>query len=336
MEWQFKKIKEDVCRKVRGVQTEKDWEDLRIEYLGRKGLLVKMYEDLTEKPKEEKPGLGKKINELRKWITEELKKSKVRIEENIKGIKVLSQDVTLPGVFQTQGHRHLLTQTIEEICDIFTGMGFSVQEGPEIESEFYNFDALNIPRNHPSRDGFDTFYVDKEDAGDKTKKMLLRSQTSPMQVRIMEENKPPLAVLIPGRVYRPDAVDASHSFMFHQIEGLIVDKKLTFSDLKGILEHFLKRVFSEEIEMRFRPHFFPFTEPSAEVDILWEGGKKDWLEIMGCGMVHPNVFKSSGYEENEYTGLAFGLGVERIAMLKYGISDIRVFYENDFRFLRQF
>jgi len=254
-------------------------------------------------------------------------------------------DVTIPGVAPSVGHAHILTQTIDEICHIFEQLGFAVQEGPEIETEFNNFTALNIPADHPSRDGFDTFYLEQPDPDDKKVNLLLRSHTSPAQIRIMKENKPPLAVIVPGKVYRPDAVDASHSFMFHQIEGLLVDEDVKFSDLKGLLTAFLKRLFGEKIKMRFRPHFFPFTEPSAEVDIscyICEGkgcsvcGRKGWLEIMGCGMVHPKVFEAVGYPKGKYTGLAFGLGVERMTMLKHGIHDIRLFYENDVRFLKQF
>jgi len=254
-------------------------------------------------------------------------------------------DLTLPGVFQKVGRPHVLHQTIEEICASFEKLGFVVQEGPEIETEFNNFTALNIPAEHPSRDSFDTFYVQAEDTTNKGRNLLLRSQTSPGQIRVMQNNKPPLAVIIPGKVYRPDAVDASHSFMFHQIEGLLVDVDVKFSDLKGLLTVFCQKFFSEEIKMRFRPHYFPFTEPSAEVDIscyICKGkgcsvcGKKGWLEIMGCGMVHPKVFEHAGYPKGKYTGLAFGMGVERIAMLKYGINDIRLFYENDKRFLEQF
>ncbi len=254
-------------------------------------------------------------------------------------------DVTIPGVASPVGHAHILTQTIDEICAIFEQLGFSVQEGPEVETEFNNFTALNIPADHPSRDGFDTFYLKQPDPDDRQVNLLLRSHTSPAQVRIKQANKPPLAVVVPGKVYRPDAVDASHSFMFHQIEGLLVDKDIKFSDLKGLVTVFLKRLFGEEIKMRFRPHFFPFTEPSAEVDIscyICEGkgcsvcGSKGWVEIMGCGMVHPKVFEAVGYPKGKYTGLAFGLGVERMTMLKHGIHDIRLFFENDARFLNQF
>jgi phenylalanyl-tRNA synthetase alpha chain len=246
----------------------------------------------------------------------------------------------MPGIAQHLGRLHPLTQVMEEICTIFNRMGFSVMEGPEIETEYNNFTGLNIPLEHPSRDVFDTFYL-KQGA----EKLLLRSHTSPMQVRVMKSRRPPLAVVVPGRVYRPDAVDASHSFMFNQIEGFMVDEGIKFSDLKGVLEVFAKAVFGKDIKMRFRPHFFPFTEPSAEADIsciICKGqgcsvcGRKGWLEILGSGMIHPNVFKQVGYDPKKYTGFAFGLGIERIAMLKYGIGDIRLFFENDLRFLKQF
>ena len=218
-------------------------------------------------------------------------------------------------------------------------MGFVAIETPEIETEFHNFTGLNIPIDHPSRDAFDTFYLEADDPSAKGRKLLLRSHTSPGQVRIMKQHKPPLAVIVPGRVYRPDAVDASHSFMFHQVEGLLVDEKVSFSELKGLLTEFCRRFFGPQVKMRFRPHFFPFTEPSAEVDINAEIlgiQRKKWLEILGCGMVNPKVFKTAGYPEGKYKGLAFGMGVERMAMLKYGINDIRLFYENDVRFLKQF
>jgi len=245
----------------------------------------------------------------------------------------------MPGVAQEIGHLHPLTQVNDEICRIFNRIGFSIVEGPEIESEYNNFTGLNIPLEHPSREAFDTFYLKDYP------KMLLRSHTSPVQVRAMKKHKPPLAIIVPGKVYRPDAVDASHSFMFHQVEGFMVDKGIRFSDLKGILELFARTVFGDDIKMRFRPHFFPFTEPSAEVDIsciICKGkgcsvcGRKGWLEILGAGMIHPNVFKEVGIDPKKYNGFAFGMGVERIAMLKYGINDIRLFFENDLRFLKQF
>jgi phenylalanyl-tRNA synthetase alpha chain len=229
---------------------------------------------------------------------------------------------------------------MEEICDVFEKLGFVLEDGPEVETEFHNFTGLNIPIDHPSRDAFDTFYVEADDPTAKGRKLLLRSHTSPGQVRVMKAHKPPMAVIIPGRVYRPDAVDASHSFMFHQIEGLLVDQNVKFSDLKGLLTEFCKRFFGPSVKMRFRPHYFPFTEPSAEVDIaadIFKGtARRPWLEILGCGMVNPKVFEAAGYPSGQYTGMAFGMGVERMAMLKYGIKDIRVFTENDVRFLKQF
>ena len=335
MRWDFKEIEGLVEKDFENILSEKDLEVFRIKYLGRKGLIPEIYSSLAGLSSDEKPLVGKKANDLRQKISLQIKNK----QESLKNLKDKSSDsgidLTLPGVYSEIGHKHLITQTVEEICQIFEKMGFDVFEGPEIETEFYNFSALNIPSDHPSRDGFDTFYLDDSQEKQKEKR-LLRSHTSPSQIRIMENYKPPLSVIVPGKVYRPDAVDASHSFMFHQIEGLLVDKDVKFSQLKGLLIEFCQRLFSKNIKMRFRPHFFPFTEPSAEVDIFWEKGKKDWLEIMGCGMVHPEVFKAVGYSKGKYTGLAFGLGVERIAMLKHGITDIRVFYDNDKRFLDQF
>jgi len=321
-------------------------ESFRVKYIGRKGILSKLYGELSQAPVDRRPQLGKKINELKNKFNQifEEKKSEIKRQQD-KEFQAEALDITLPGVAQPKGHKHILSQTIDEICGLFEKLGFVVQEGPEIETEFNNFTALNIPIDHPSRDAFDTFYLDCKDPQNKDHYLLLRSHTSPGQIRIMGDHKPPLAVIIPGRVYRPDAVDASHSFMFHQIEGLLIEKDVKFSDLKGLLTVFCKRLFGKDIKMRFRPHFFPFTEPSAEVDISCylckaKGcsvcGRKGWLEIMGCGMVHPNVFKAVGYKKGQYTGLAFGMGIERIAMLKYGINDIRIFFENDIRFLKQF
>jgi len=336
MSYNFKELHGTIEEEALNISNSQELENFRIKYLGRKGLLLEIYASLAMAPKEEKPALGKNINDLKNRISEIVDEKKKNIKDNRKKSSKRKIDVTIPGVAQKVGHKHILTQTIEEICDIFEGLGFSIQEGPEIETQFNNFTALNIPEDHPSREGFDTFYLNQNDPKDKNKSLVLRSHTSPGQIRIMQENEPPLAVIIPGRVYRPDAVDASHSFMFHQIEGLLVDRDVKFSDLKGLLDVFCKRLFGDKIKMRFRPHFFPFTEPSAEVDISWKDGKKDWLEIMGCGMVHPQVFQHAGYPLGKYSGLAFGLGVERITMLKYGIDDIRLFYENDQRFLEQF
>ncbi len=346
MTWDFEAIAKQIDEEIKIISDHKALESFRIKYLGRKGLISQMYAALATLPSEEKPIVGKNANIL--------KARAIRfIEEKTKGIndRQKSQsiqdtlDITLPGVASPVGHRHILTQTIEEICILFEKLGFVVQEGPEIETEFNNFTALNIPIDHPSRDAFDTFYLQEHDPHKKDRYLLLRSHTSPGQIRIMQEYQPPLAVVIPGKVYRPDAVDASHSFMFHQIEGLLVEPGVKFSDLKGLLTVFCKKFFSEDIKMRFRPHFFPFTEPSAEMDIscykcAGKGcsvcGRKGWLEIMGCGMVNPKVFDAVGYKKGKYTGLAFGMGVERIAMLKHGIPDIRIFFENDIRFLEQF
>ncbi|MCB9747112.1 MAG: phenylalanine--tRNA ligase subunit alpha [Candidatus Omnitrophica bacterium] len=334
MDWNLEETEKKALIEIKNAVDEKELEVFRIKYLGRKGVVQEIFSYLGKVPKEDKPLFGQKANSLRNNITKAIETKKQSFIEKTKDF--LNLDVTLPGVAVSLGHKHLITQTIDEICSLFETLGFVIQEGPEIETEAHNFEGLNIPEDHPSRDGFDTFYLEAEDPYEKNKNLLLRSHTSPGQIRIMKEHKPPLAVVIPGRVYRPDAVDASHSFMFHQIEGLLVDKDIKFSDLKGLLTDFCQKFFGKNINMRFRPHYFPFTEPSAEVDISWKDGKKEWLEIMGCGMVHPKVFEFVGYKKGAYTGLAFGLGVERIAMLKHGVSDIRTFYENDNRFLKQF
>ena len=320
-------------------------EVLRIKYLGRKGILAKLTAGIADLPVGQRSQFGQQVNQIKQRLNRLLEEKKQGFKKQ--GFKYLpaAVDITLPGKAQAMGQRHLITQVIEEICDIFIRLGFIVVEGPEIETEYNNFTALNIPLEHPSRDVFDTFYIQSASQKIKTSRLLLRSHTSPAQIRVMKSSKPPLAVIVPGRVYRPDAVDASHSFMFHQIEGFMVDNNIGFADLKGILQLFSKSVFGQAIKMRFRPHFFPFTEPSAEVDIsciICQGrgcsvcGQKGWLEILGSGMIHPNVFKQVGYNSKKYTGFAFGMGIERIAMLKYGINDIRLFFENDLRFLRQF
>ena len=331
-------IKKQIDSEREGINSSQGLEEFRVRYLGRKGIIAQLTGTIPGLPVEERGAFGQQVNNLKNkiiLIIDEKQKSL-----NIKTDEATPQvDISLPGIAQDLGHLHPITQVTDEICAIFSKMGFSVVEGPEIETEYNNFTGLNIPLEHPSRDVFDTFYLKSKD------KLLLRSHTSPVQIRVMKSRKPPLAVIVPGRVYRPDAVDASHSFMFHQIEGFMVDEDIKFSDLKGVLEVFAKGVFGQNIKMRFRPHFFPFTEPSAEVDIscIICGGKgcsvcgrKGWLEILGSGMVHPNVFKNVGYNPKKYTGFAFGMGVERIAMLKYGIDDIRLFFENDLRFLKQF
>ena len=334
-------LNKDIEVAIQQVNSAQGLEDLRQKYLGRKGIVAELTGSIPSLPKEERGVFGQKVNSLKEKINALITEKQKSIDASPVGLAAGFQDITMPGVAPEPGKLHPLTQVIQEICSIFMNMGFSVYEGPEIESEYNNFTGLNIPLEHPSRDVFDTFYLNSPSKD----KLLLRSHTSPAQVRVMKSSQPPLAVVVPGRVYRPDAVDASHSFMFHQIEGIMVDKEIKFSDLKGMLEVFAKAVFGKNIKMRFRPHFFPFTEPSAEVDIscIICGGKgcsvcgrKGWLEILGSGMIHPNVFKQVGYPAGKYTGFAFGLGIERIAMLKYGINDIRLFFENDLRFLKQF
>lgn len=325
----FKKALEE-CRNVQEV------EEVRVKYAGRKGELTGILRSVSALSVERKKEIGRKANELKNEFTDKLQTTKKKMEEE--GAEKQRQlDVTMPGMPAMVGTVHPVARTMSRISEIFVSLGFSLAEGPEIESEFYNFEALNIPLEHPSRDAFDTFYVDE--------KHVLRSHTSNVQIHVMQNQPPPVQVIMPGRVYRPDAVDASHSFMFHQVEGLMVDKDVKFSDLKGTLSVFCKSMFGEDIKMRLRPHFFPFTEPSAEVDIsciMCAGGGcrvcsgNGWLEILGAGMVNPKVFEAVGYDPEKYTGFAFGMGVERIAMLLYGIEDIRLFYENDVRFLRQF
>lgn len=345
--WNFNELQDQVKNDISAAASAEALETLRVKYLGRKGLVAQIYDSLASASPQEKPLIGKGANELKKMATDllEAKKQDLGVGSSSGGSKESILDITLPGVAQPLGSRHILSQTVNDICSLFERLGFAVFEGPEVENEFNNFTALNIPVDHPSRDAFDTFYLNTKDPQNVGRHLLLRSHTSPAQIRVMENCKPPLAVVVPGKVYRPDAVDASHSFMFHQVEGLVVDEDIKFSDLKGLLTNFCKKFFGENIKMRFRPHFFPFTEPSAEVDIscyICGGkgcsvcGKKGWLEILGCGMVHPKVFEAVGYPKGKYTGLAFGMGVERIAMLKHGINDIRLFYENDIRFLKQF
>jgi len=336
-------------------------DQFRIKYLGRKGVVADLTGSIPTLPKEERAVFGQFVNTLKNQLNSLIDAKQNILKSSLLEPEVIasSVDISMPGIASALGRLHPITQVINEICSIFTRMGFSVVEGPEIETEENNFTGLNIPLEHPSRDTFDTFYLKElssypvtqlsgltgKPANRQTGKLLLRSHTSPVQVRIMKKHKPPLAVVAPGRVYRPDAVDASHLFMFHQIEGFVVGEGIKFSDLKGVLELFAKAVFGQDIKMRFRPHFFPFTEPSAEIDVscmICNGGgcsvcgRKGWLEVLGSGMIHPNVFKNVGYDSKKYTGFAFGMGVERITMLKYGINDIRLFFENDLNFLKQF
>ena len=311
---------------------------IRTKYLGRKGLLTSVLRGLGNVSTEERPAIGKLSNEIKEGLSSQIDAALERIDANQRDQALLAEkiDVTLPGRQVKLGRLHPINQIRDEICDIFKGLGFSVVEGPEIETDYYNFEALNIPKDHPARDMQDTFYVSDN--------IVLRTHTSPVQVRVMEKQKPPVRIICPGKVYRCDS-DVSHTPMFHQIEGLLVDKGISFSDLKGVLTYFARQVFGKDTALRFRPSFFPFTEPSAEVDIrcvMCGGagcrvcGQSGWLEILGSGMVHPEVFRIVGYDPEEVTGFAFGMGLERIAMLKYGVSDIRLFYENDLRFLQQF
>jgi phenylalanyl-tRNA synthetase alpha chain len=323
---------------LKQAETEEALLSIKTRYLGRKGLLTGLLRNVSQAPPEEKPLFGKRSNEIKQILTG-------AIDEALQGLSLKKReqalllekiDVTLPGRAVHPGRLHPIIRVSREICDIFAGLGFSVVEGPEIELDYYNFEALNIPKDHPARDMQDTFYIEDN--------IVLRTHTSPVQIRTMEKRKPPVRILSPGRVYRPDS-DISHTPMFHQIEGLLVDKGITFGDLKGVLTFFVGKIFGEDTAIRFRPSFFPFTEPSAEVDIrcvICRGagcrvcGQSGWLEILGSGMVDPEVFKNVGYDPEEVSGFAFGLGLERIAMLKYGVSDIRLFFENDWRFLEQF
>ena len=316
-----------------------DLEQLRIKYLGKKGELTAVLRGMGQLTPEERPVIGQLANDVRAVIEEALGRRTEEMKEKAMAARLLNEklDVTMPARRPLVGHTHPLTLVQRDLEDIFIGMGFSIVEGPEVEYDYYNFQALNIPEDHPARDTQDTFYI--------TDKILLRSQTSPVQARPMEAQKPPLRIISPGRVYRSDAIDATHSPLFHQLEGLVIDKGITMGDLKGTLDVFAKKEFGEDTRVRFRPHHFPFTEPSAEVDISCFacGGKgcklckgEGWIEILGAGMVHPHVLEMGGIDPSVYSGFAFGLGIERIAMLKYHIDDMRLLYENDVRFLGQF
>ena len=299
---------------------------LRSKYFGRKGALAKLFSQMGKILPEERPGAGKLINDLKQDLTEIFDaKATELIDTTIRTIESL--DYTLPGETQRTGTIHPVTKTLKEIKDIFKSIGFMVAYGPEIDDDYHNFTALNFPQHHPARDMQDTFFVQED--------VVLRTHTSNVQIHLMENTDPPLRYIVPGRVYRNEAISFKSYCLFHQIEGLVVDKYISFADLKGTLEYFVKRVFGNDVRMRFRPSFFPFTEPSAEVDI-WDDKRQQWLEILGCGMVDPAVFKNVGYDPNIWHGYAFGLGIERIAMLKYGITDIRLFFQGDKRFLEQF
>ncbi|MCL5292740.1 MAG: phenylalanine--tRNA ligase subunit alpha [Actinobacteria bacterium] len=343
---EVRSVKEEAIASIKSAGTVAELEEIRVSYLGKKGKITSALKELGMLPAEERPVVGALVNEVRQEIEqalasrrEELGKSELKAKFEAERV-----DITLPGRKPNVGRKHLLTQVTDEIIDIFIGLGYRVAEGPEIELDYYNFEALNTPPDHPARSTTDTFYVRK--AGDRpaSDDALLRTHTSPVQIRVMEAAKPPIYVIVPGRVYRRDAIDPTHSPVFHQVEGLAVDEKITLGDLKGTLEVFAKAMFGEDREVRLRPHFFPFTEPSAEVDVSCfvcnrRGCRvcgNGWIEILGAGMVDPNVLAQVGYDPETVSGFAFGMGVERIAMLKYGISDMRLFFENDMRFLRQF
>lgn len=332
----LEKIRADAKAQLSDIDA--DIEALRVRYLGKKGELTAVLRGMGKLSAEERPLIGQLANEVRADIEAAIEERRQEMQERLLELKLKKEkiDVTLPAEGE-MGHIHPLTMTQRELEDIFIGLGFSIVEGPEVELDYYNFQALNIPENHPARDTQDTFYI--------TDNILLRSQTSPVQVRTMEKQKPPIRIISPGRVYRSDAVDATHSPLFHQLEGLVVDKGISMGDLKGVLELFAKQTFGEETRIRFRPHHFPFTEPSAEVDVSCFacGGKgcrickgEGWIEILGAGMVHPNVLRNCGIDPDVYSGFAFGFGIERIAMLKYHIDDMRLLYENDTRFLGEF
>ncbi len=337
MEETLKKIREEALTALDAQDC--NIEEIRIKYLGKKGELTSVLRSMGQLSAEERPRMGQLANEVRATIEEKIaalaEKQKAKaLSEALEKEKI---DITVPGRKQKLGKLHPLTQVQREMEDIFIGMGFSIAEGPEVEYDYYNFQALNIPENHPARDTQDTFYI--------TDKILLRSQTSPVQARVMEKQQPPIRIISPGRVYRSDEVDGSHSPLFHQLEGLVVDKGITMGNLCSMLETFAKTMFGEKTRIRLRPHHFPFTEPSAEVDVSCFvcGGKgcrlckgEGWIEILGAGMVHPNVLRNCGIDPDIYTGFAFGMGIERIVMCKYGIDDMRLLYENNARFLEQF
>ncbi len=321
------------------VSSKAELDNIRVKYLGKKGELTVVLKQMGSLSAEERPKMGQVANEVRSFIEKLISDAEIKIKAEELNNKLRNEkiDVTMPGKCHEIGHRHPLNQVLNEVKDIFMGMGFDIATGPEVEWDYYNFEALNIPKDHPARDTQDTFYI--------TENMLLRTQTSPVQIRVMENQKPPIRIIAPGRVYRSDAVDATHSPLFHQIEGLVVDKNITMADLKGNLEDFAKALYGNDTKIRLRPHHFPFTEPSCEIDVTCFrcGGKgcpmckgEGFIEILGAGMVHPKVLSVCGIDPNEYSGYAFGVGLERLVMFRYNIDDMRLLYENDMRFLGQF
>lgn len=339
MQEKLQAIQAEALKRIKEVADLKVLNDIRVNYLGKKGELTSVLRGMKDLTKEERPVIGQLANEVRNIIEEKLEAAKGDLAAKVRAKQLAEEviDVTMPAHKKVLGHRHPMNIVLDDIKDIFVGMGYEIAEGPEVEKDYYNFEALNIPENHPAKDEQDTFYINDE--------FVLRTQTSPVQIRVMEKTKPPIRIIAPGRVYRSDEVDASHSPVFNQIEGLVIDKNVTMADLKGALEVFIKELYGDKVKVKFRPHHFPFTEPSAEVDMscVMCGGDgcrvckgSGWIEILGCGMVHPRVLEMAGIDSKEYSGFAFGIGLERIAMLRYGIKDIRLFYENDVRFLSQF
>jgi phenylalanyl-tRNA synthetase alpha chain len=333
---EIEQIKKDFEAAISKISSSVELEQIRIKYLSRNGIITRLFDELKTVSSEEKPKFGKLLNNLRSQATE-LFHTKKSILESGKSSDQSELDLTLPGRKIRIGSKHILSQTLFEIKSIFKGLGFSVYDGPELESDYYNFEALNFPKDHPARDMQDTFFVSEQ--------FLLRTHTTPVQIRIMEKEQPPIRAIMPGRVYRNEAISARSYCMFHQVDGIYVDTDVSFAELKGTLVSFAKQFYGDGLKYRFRPSFFPFTEPSAEMDItcyicMGKGCRvckhSGWLEILGCGMVDPNVFKYVNYDSEKYTGYAFGMGIERIAMLKYGIDDIRIFFENDLRVLKQF
>ena len=339
MKQQLEEIKSRAAAALANAKLPQEIDELRVRFLGKKGELTGILKQMGKLSPEERPVIGQLANEVRSWIETDIETRLTEIKASQMAARLESEklDVTLPGKRPQFGAKHPLSIVLDEIKEIFIGMGFEIADGPEVETDYYNFEALNIPKDHPARDTQDTFYINDN--------ILLRTQTSPVQVRVMEQKKPPIRIISPGRVYRSDALDATHSPLFHQIEGLVVDKGITFADLKGTLETFIKRLYGEDSVVRFRPHHFPFTEPSAEVDVQCfnchgEGCRlckgEGWIEILGCGMVHPTVLSNCGIDPEVYSGFALGMGLERVVMRRYNIDDIRLFYENDVRFLKQF
>ncbi|MDS0527492.1 phenylalanine--tRNA ligase subunit alpha [Clostridium sp. SHJSY1] len=339
MQEKLMQIQELALKEIEAVKTTAEVQELRVKFLGKKGELTTILKSMGGLSKEERPVVGKMVNDVKKVVEDKLDFISREIKEKEKNEKLESEviDVTLPGKKNDIGKRHPLELTVERMKDIFISMGFSIEDGPEVELDYYNFEALNIPKNHPARSEQDTFYINDN--------IVLRTQTSPVQVRTMENQEPPIKMISPGKVYRADSVDATHSPIFYQMEGLVIDKGVTFADLKGTLELFAKKMFGDKVQTKFRPHHFPFTEPSAEMDATCFvcGGKgcnvckgSGWIELLGCGMVHPNVLRNCGLDPEVYSGFAFGFGVDRMVMLSYGLDDIRLLYESDMRFLNQF